>query len=151
MFTSAWKGSATDEWPTPQKFYEQLVLKHGPFDLDPCATQESAKCERFFTLEDDGLAHPWAPARVFMNPPYSNVAAWMQKALDESRRGAFVCALVPARVDTAWWHDYAEKARYEFVRGRLKFGAATASAPFASAVVLFGHGALDVAKGYIGE
>lgn len=47
--------------------------------------------------------------------------------------------LVPARTDTSWWHDwivpYATEVR--FVRGRLKFGDAEASAPFPSAIVVY--------------
>jgi hypothetical protein len=45
--------------------------------------------------------------------------------------------LVPARTDTAWWHDYAAKGRVRFIRGRLKFGNATTPAPFPSALVIF--------------
>ena len=47
--------------------------------------------------------------------------------------------LVPARTDTAWWHDwvvgYATEIR--FVRGRLKFGGSKNSAPFPSAIVIY--------------
>ena len=47
-----------------------------------------------------------------------------------------VC-LVPARTDTAWWHDYAAKGAVRFIRGRLKFGGHKNSAPFPSALVIF--------------
>jgi site-specific DNA-methyltransferase (adenine-specific) len=61
----------------------------------------------------------------------------MKKAYEESRGSAFVVCLVPARTDTAWWHDYAIKGEVTFIRGRLKFGAGKNSAPFPSAVVTF--------------
>jgi hypothetical protein len=48
----------TVEWPTPQDFFDTLNAEFGPFDLDPCATSENAKCERYFTQADDGLAQP---------------------------------------------------------------------------------------------
>lgn len=132
MFTSA-----TDEWPTPQEFYNAL---HAEFDfiLDPCATPENAKCPAYFTRGDDGLSRPWF-GRVYMNPPYGReIGAWMEKAWNESRRGVLVVCLVPARTDTKWWHDFAMKAReIRLVRGRLRFGEATAGAPFPSAVVIF--------------
>ena len=51
--------------------------------------------------------------------------------------------LVPARTDTAWWHDYVVPfAEVRFLRGRVKFEGAPTTAPFPSAVVIFrGRGA----------
>ena len=73
-----------------------------------------------------------------MNPPYGReIGLWMKKAYESSLLGAKVVCLVPARTDTAWWHDYAMKGEIEFLRGRLKFGDAKNSAPFPSAVVVF--------------
>lgn len=129
--------SETEEWPTPQDFYDKCNHEFGPFDLDPCATSQSAKCAKFYTKEDDGLAHQWN-GKVWMNPPYGRViGAWMKKAYESSMEGAFVVCLVPARTDTAWWHDYAAKGAVRFIRGRLKFGGHKNSAPFPSALVIF--------------
>jgi phage N-6-adenine-methyltransferase len=129
--------SASAEWPTPQAFYDGLNAEFG-FTLDPCCTRDSAKCAAYFTADDDGLSQEWAPHRVFMNPPYGkSIGKWMHKAFAESKAGALVVCLVPARTDTAWWHDYAAQGEVRFVRGRLKFGGHKNSAPFPSAVVIF--------------
>ena len=73
-----------------------------------------------------------------MNPPYGRtIKAWMRKAWESSQDGATVVCLVPARTDTAWWHDYAMKGEIRYVRGRLKFGGHKNSAPFPCAVVIF--------------
>ena len=70
-----------------------------------------------------------------MNPPYGReIGRWMKKASEAS---ATVVCLVPARTDTAWWHDYAMQGEIEFLRGRLKFGDSKNSAPFPSAIVVF--------------
>ena len=45
--------------------------------------------------------------------------------------------LIPARTDTAWFHDYCVKGKIEFLRGRLKFGDSKNSAPFPSMIVTF--------------
>lgn len=50
--------SNTNEWATPQKVFDELDAEFH-FTLDPCATKENAKCERYFTKEDDGLAQSW--------------------------------------------------------------------------------------------
>ena len=130
--------SKTPEWSTPQDFYDKLD-KEFNFDLDPCSTEDNAKCDNFFTEEDNGLDQDWEGS-VFMNPPYGRtIKQWVKKAYQESyKEGTTVVCLLPARTCTQWWHDYCMKAREVlFVKGRLKFGAGTNSAPFPSAVVIF--------------
>ena len=54
----SWYSSSTDLWATPRKVFEALDAEFH-FDLDPCAVPENAKCARFFTPEQDGLAQDW--------------------------------------------------------------------------------------------
>lgn len=129
--------STTPEWYTPIDFFEKLDSEFG-FTLDPCSTHENAKCNKHYTKEDNGLAQCWAGEMVFMNPPYGKeIKDWMRKAHESSFDGATVVCLVPARTDTAWWHDYSMKGEIRFIRGRLKFGGCKNSAPFPCAVVIF--------------
>lgn len=130
--------SRSDNWPTDPAVFARLDAQFGPFDLDPCASVENAKCARYFTREDDGLAREWT-GRVFVNPPYGReIGRWMRKAFEESQRGAeIVVCLVPSRTGTSWWHEWANRGEIDFLRGRLRFGALTNSAPFDSAVVVF--------------
>lgn len=158
MFTSK-----TDLWATPQEFFDKINTEFG-FELDVCALPENAKCERFFTPEVDGLKQEWTGV-VWMNPPYGNpehackrkckkkvcekrgyhvaqyipgIVDWMEKAYEASLNGATVVCLVPARTDTEWWHDYCMKGEIRLVKGRLSFND-TGTAPFPSAVVIFGE------------
>ncbi len=126
----------SDEWETPKWLYSSLHKEFG-FTLDPCATDENAKCDNWYTMTENGLLKDWGKDAVFMNPPYSGVSAWMRKAYGAAQEGATVICLIPARTDTAWWHDYAMKGEIRLLRGRLKFGDAKNSAPFPSAVVVF--------------
>ncbi|MGE3806212.1 MAG: DNA N-6-adenine-methyltransferase [Gemmataceae bacterium] len=129
--------STSPEWPTPAPLFADLDAEFR-FDLDPCCTAESAKCERHFTAADDGLAQPWQ-GRVFMNPPYGRaIGDWMRKAWESSQTTAeLVVCLVPARTDTGWWHEWASRGEVRFLRGRVKFGDAKSGAPFPSAIVVF--------------
>jgi phage N-6-adenine-methyltransferase len=123
-------------WSTPQHFYDALHQEFG-FQTDVCEIEENAKCAKFFSPSDDGLAQQWTGV-CWMNPPYGRVIGhWMRKAYDSSQDGAIVVCLVPARTDTKWWHDYAIKGEIRFIRGRLKFGGHTNSAPFPSAIIIF--------------
>jgi phage N-6-adenine-methyltransferase len=134
--------SRTDQWATPQDLFAKLNDRFGGFTLDPCADASNAKCKRFFTKTEDGLAHPWT-GRVFLNPPYGRqIAAWVKKAWESAQTTAeVVVLLLPARTDTRWWHDYCALGDVEFLRGRVRFGGAASGAPFPSAVVVFRNGA----------
>ena len=129
MFTSK-----TDQWATPQDFFDKLNEEFG-FTLDVCALPENAKCNAYYTPDINGLEQLWH-GTCWCNPPYGRgIGEWIKKA---SEADATVVCLVPARTDTAWWHDYAMKADdIRFIRGRLKFGGSKNSAPFPSAVLVF--------------
>jgi site-specific DNA-methyltransferase (adenine-specific) len=130
--------SATDDWATPQDFFDQQNKIYG-FTLDVCASSTNYKVANYFDEETDGLAQDWSNEVIWMNPPYGRVIGkWMSKAYEASKAGSKVVCLVPARTDTAWWHDYAMQGKITFIRGRLKFGGAKTPAPFPSALVVFG-------------
>lgn len=127
--------SATDLHATPQDFFNKLNDEFS-FTVDVCATSENAKCKSYYTKQDDGLAQNWS-GNVWMNPPYGReIGLWMAKASEAAKAGATVVCLVPARADTAWWHEHVIKHEVRFIKGRLKFGGAKNSAPFPSAVVV---------------
>ena len=139
MNTRVMFSSATDLWATPQSFFDQLNNEFR-FTLDPCATAENAKCRSFYTQEDDGLKQDWGGQIVFCNPPYGReIKKWVRKCYEESKKpNTVVVMLIPARTDTAYFHDYIyKKSEVRFIRGRLKFGDAKNSAPFPSMVVIF--------------
>ena len=72
--------SATDEWATPQEFFDELNGEFH-FTLDPAANEANHKCETFFTKEQNGLTCQWGGHTVFCNPPYGReIGKWVQKA-----------------------------------------------------------------------
>lgn len=126
-----------DDWETPPEFFARYDDRFH-FTLDACATSETAKCARYFTKEQDGLAQDWGSETVWVNPPYGReIPKWMKKAWDSAKGGATVVMLVPSRTDSAWWHDYAMRGEVEFLRGRLRFVGAPHTAPFPCAIVVF--------------
>ncbi len=128
--------SRTDVWATPQDFFNKIDAVFN-FDLDVCALPENAKCEKYFTPEDDGLAQQWNGV-CWMNPPYSReIAEWVSKASEEASKGNTIVALLPVRTDARWWQDNCLQREIHFIRGRLKFGDAKSNAPFGCAVVVF--------------
>ena len=106
MINNAMFSSNRDDWETPLELFNQLdAIYH--FDLDVCALPHNAKCDKYYTPDDDGLSKPWE-GTCWMSPPYGRqIGRWMEKAYKSSLVGATVVCLVPSRTDTAWWHDYA--------------------------------------------
>ena len=140
--------SASAEWATPQWIVDQLAAEFGAFDLDPCATADNAKAPGCSIRQpDDGLSLPWKADRVWLNPPYGrtdaygrDIGAWMRKAAAETTSGnaRLVVALVPARVDTAWWREACKAAAFwRILPGRIKWRD-DQPAPFPNAVLVFG-------------
>ncbi len=143
---------ASDEWSTPQAFYDAL---HAEFDfvLDVAASSENKKCSLFFgpgSPFEDALVKDWtwlaSGGACWMNPPYSKCRAFIAKAAAEAQKGCTVVCLVPSRTDTRWFHDHVwDRERnttrpgveFRFVKGRLTFGGAPAGAPFPSVVIIF--------------
>lgn len=130
--------SATSEWATPQDFFDALDAEFH-FTLDPCSTDENAKCKKHYTRADDGLSKDWTGEVVYCNPPYGReMPKWIRKCYEHMAKGGVAVMLIPARTDTKAFHDYIYgKTEIRFARGRLKFGNSKNNAPFPSMVVVF--------------
>ena len=120
--------SKSVHWPTPKAVYDELYGEFN-FDFDRCPLGET---------EADGtstLFTHWQNRRVYCNPPYNNIAAFLERA----READVAVFLIPARTDTRWFHNIVLPcaAEIRFIKGRLKFGDAKNSAPFPSMIVIF--------------
>lgn len=83
--------SQTDEWATPQEFFDKLN-KEFHFTLDPCALPSNAKCKRYFTPADNGLLQNWGGQIVFCNPPYGRaIYDWVRKCSEEAQTKHYGC------------------------------------------------------------
>ena len=128
-------------WETPNYLFNKLNNVFN-FEIDVCALKETAKCENYFTPEIDGLKQEWDKT-CWMNPPYGREQVkWVCKAFEETNKysNQIVC-LIPARPDTKVWHEviFPNAKAVCFIKGRIKFGDSNASAPFPSAIVVFGN------------
>ena len=140
MNTELMFSSKTDQWETPQDFFDQLDREFH-FTLDPCADQTNHKCDRYFTKEQDGLRQDWSGEVVFCNPPYGRkVGKLVEKCFNEVYAGGCNCAvlLLFANTDTKWFHRWIyHRAEIRFVKGRIKFGGGSVNSPKPSMVVIF--------------
>jgi hypothetical protein len=136
------------DWRTPPEVLDLVrAALRGRIDLDPCASREAlgaggliGEQRNIFGPPDaSGLEEPWA-GRVYVNPPFDGLAEWATKCRREhEEHGAEVILLLPARTDTAYWHEHVSTAKAVcFWRGRMRFVGASASAPFPTALAYWG-------------
>lgn len=131
--------SNTVEWPTPDETFIPLDSEFH-FTMDVAATSENAKCEQYWTKEQDGLSQKWEGV-CWMNPPYGkDVPKWLKKAIQETANKVTTVCLIPARTNTAWFHDLClnePSAEVRFVKGRPKFGNASHGLPLPLAIIIY--------------
>lgn len=159
MNTDTLFSSKSAEWRTPIDFFSKLN-KIFHFTLDPAATPENALCNKFFTVDENGLIQPWYGESAFLNPPYGReIAEWMRKCFDEAdiawmikekstseEPRSLIVALIPARTDTKWMQQYVYNSNHVYwiydLEGRLIFENPmvenATSAPFPSRLVFYG-------------
>jgi phage N-6-adenine-methyltransferase len=156
MNTDLMFSTGKDDWATPPEVFDPLNREFR-FTVDGAANSTNHKCSHWWGPDHplvgcrDALAMDWRAERVWVNPPYSRglQAQFIKKAWDEAHMGATVVMLLPARTDTRAFHEYIYDAKHcdirifvrevRFLKGRIKFVGAPASAPFPSMVVVFGR------------
>ena len=137
--TSGMMSSNKQDWETPPEFMQALKQS---FDLDVCAYKDTAKAPIFFTEQDNAFKQQWV-GKCWMNPPYGKaIPKWLERAYKESQQAycTSVTCLIPARTDTAWFHDFAVKGTIVLLRGRISFlqnGLAVGSPAFPSMLVIY--------------
>lgn len=137
----------SDERSTPDDLYKMLDDEFH-FTLDVCASEENAKCGLYHTIEIDGLTSNWRNKICFMNPPYSNIGRWLEKASCECRiNKVIVVCILPCDTSTRWFQNYIwydkplhrlrPRVELRFPHGRFKFGKYTTSPQFATIIAIF--------------
>lgn len=141
----------SDEWSTPQDLYNTLNEEFH-FTCDMAASLENRKIDNYWGPDHqdphrrNSLVFDWGKGPVWLNPPYSQCKEFIAKAYEQQSKGSTTVTLVPSRTDTKWWHafiwdQYNHKpwinVQLRFIKGRLKFGDSTNSAPFPSVIVVF--------------
>jgi hypothetical protein len=137
--------AARVDWCTPPGIYQPIVDFFGQIDLDPCTNNHSCvPATRKVMLPEDGLSVPW-DGNVYCNPPYGR---GLRKWVDKAASSQSVIMLLPAAVGTKHWQEVIFRTAQAvcFIKGRVKFVGATASAPMDCALVYWGTKRGDVFK-----
>lgn len=135
------RGAEADEADTPERILD-MVRYVAPIGCDPCynATCHTRPEQMSYTIDDDGLKHPWSPfGLVFCNYPFSQSRLWIPKVIEESRSAPIILL---SKTDTrvSWWKMLRTCPRYAArcqLDGYVRFGEASGAATFSVALWLF--------------
>lgn len=110
----------SDHWATPKDLYWYYCEEWGYFD--PCPLY----------ADFDGLAIDW-PKYVFVNPPFSNILPFVEKAIRSwwNDGKTHILLLLPVRTDTKWFRRLCDfGCNIYFFPKRLHFNESKNPAPF---------------------
>lgn len=126
-------------WVTPKAFFEPMRKEFG-LKIDAAASADNAMLRKFWSMENNAFMQDWSGKRIWCNPPYgrAEIYKWVERCATGG--ASIVVALLPARTDTRWFHDFIYKKSnvdIRFVKGRIKFSGTTGAGKFPSMVVIF--------------
>jgi phage N-6-adenine-methyltransferase len=113
-----------DEWYTPADYIEAARKVMGSIDLDPAScdlAQTVVQADVYLTKAENGLYMQWIRENVWLNPPYSNPAAWVEKAIAWHRSGRQAVILVNNATETEWFQSLLKFYPVCFPERRIAF------------------------------
>lgn len=137
--------SLSEDWPTNQEWFNEWNAEFG-FTLDAASNPVNAKCKKHYTMQENGLLQNWSNERVFINPPYNDLYAWVEKAAKELyQHKVFTVMFLPARTQNNFFHDFVWNSNtHTFHRGiqvrflkRLQFADSAGPCPFGLMLLIF--------------
>jgi len=125
-----------DQWRSPDRLWWGINSLYGPFVLDLFADRENAKCEAYYTAQENALTQNWSErlaelkGAAFANPPYSRASqhegqyiTGMRHIMEHTKAmreaGGRYVYLIKAATGEVWWQEYADHVA--FIRGRISF------------------------------
>ena len=136
-------GKSRQDYGTPPELLEAVKkrLHIREFAIDLAASYENSVASQFYHEQDSALEEDngWVfNGWCWLNPPYSNIAPWVEKAAKEAQHGTQIAVLIPASVGANWWRDWVEPYSYQsFLNGRLTFVGETTPYPKDCALLLY--------------
>ena len=111
-----------NEYATPQWLYDAINAEFN-FSTDLACTRENCKAATgYYQPEFDSLTQPWHKLSgwLWLNPPYSPLKIWIQKAQKEFLLGAKIVILCPPIISAKYFSEVIP-AEIRIILGRVPF------------------------------
>jgi len=112
------------------------------FQIDLAADSSNTQAQIFYSEEQDALSKDWTMwvGWCWLNPPFSHIAPWVEKAKASKDPATKIAVLVPASVGSNWWRDHVHgHCEVHFLNGRPTFVGHTDPYPKDLALLLYGR------------
>lgn len=121
MAKEAFKNIHGNVFETPHWLFDALN-KEFNFTFDLACNKQNAKCEQFYTEEENSLLKEWHKLNgwLWLNPPYSPLKPWIIKAQQENKKGARIVVLCPPIITSRYFQEYIP-SEIRFIVGRVPF------------------------------
>jgi len=124
-----------DSVQTPPYVIQYLEAEFGKL-FDPCPLNPDFDKKK----DTDGLAIPWKQF-TFVNPPYSNVRPWLEKAAQEHKLGKTIVLLLKVEtIATKYFKELSRGAELRFFNHCIVFPGYKHHARFRSVLLVFKAG-----------
>lgn len=122
------------DWMTPENVIRYVERRWGKITLDACASEPNI-CDCFIDKQRNGLTYSWAIENdkysklrhTWCNPPFNNIDRWVEKAIEESRKGLTITMLLPCRCGRPWFRRCMEEGERYYHGKRISFYGASGS------------------------
>lgn len=112
---------SSNEFETPDYIFEHFN-KEFNFTWDLAARGENHKVEHYISPDDNSLIWNWheLDGWLWLNPPYSPLKVWVEKAQQEFLKGAKICMLIPPILTTKYFSQVTP-SEIRLILGRIPF------------------------------
>lgn len=116
------KESIRDLWQTPKWLFDYYHRRFD-FKMDVAASPENTFVKgNYWTDKENALDQNWSVWGNWCNPPYSNINPWVEKAIEELKRGCLTVMIIPADTSAKWFKLAFENcSECHFISGRIAF------------------------------
>lgn len=131
------------DYETPLEFLDAVEKRFGAIRHDLAASAENAVCADYFDEHRSAFDHDWRALHgvLWCNPPFRDIAPWVEKAAAEAHPRARVLILVPASIGTEWYAQHVDgKAMVFGIRPRLTFVGCEDPYPKDLMLLCYGYG-----------
>lgn len=104
-------------WRTPRALFERLDADYS-FTIDGAASMSNHLLPRYMSRARSLLTARLPSERVFINPPFGLLFEFLSWARD-ARQETFSCMILPANVETDWFHDLAVEGDKHLFKRRV--------------------------------
>lgn len=114
------------------------MMMQKEFDFDGQVDASTLRANKDNESDDRLLEAEWYDS-TFVVPNFGRMPLWSKKIAEQAALGKTIVAIIPARTNTSWFHDFViqQAAEIRFIRGRLMFPGHKTQSPLPDVIAVY--------------